>query len=61
MDVYKKEYGNDFDKMTELFEDHRSIKKEKKDYIRNNLALLTINGELANIVNKNEDLLMTFD
>ena len=35
--------------------------RKKKNYIRKNLALLTINQELANIVNEDKDLVMTLD
>ena len=35
--------------------------RKKKNYVKNKLALLTINQELANTVNRNKALLMAFD
>ena len=59
--MYKEENGNDFDTKTGSYEDYIFFKKEEQNYVKKKLALLTINQELANIVNRNKALLLAFN
>ena len=62
IDVYKKIMKRTVIKRQEVMTIiYYQIKKKKKIFLNNKLALLTINQDLANVVNKNKDFLLAFD
>ena len=57
IDVYEENYGNESVEIKRADEDYRLSNKEKEEYIKHKLALLSVNFELAKIIDENKILM----